>query len=100
MVRSMNFDLKGLPASIFLFNNFQTEIDLNPIVPAANKAASFKRPYRNCSTTRTCASHHFCFGAVPIGIYRFPVLIREANWNSVPLAAEQCVLSNPRCRVR
>jgi hypothetical protein len=33
-------------------------------------------PIETAPTTRTCTSPHFCFGAVPLGIYRFSLPIR------------------------
>jgi hypothetical protein len=46
IVRSMNFDLK-VPAQVFSFSMTSKQKSID-IAPAANQAASFKRPYRNC----------------------------------------------------
>jgi hypothetical protein len=37
-------------------------------------------PSEPAPTTLTCASRHFCFGAVPMGIYRLSLLCQPAFW--------------------
>ncbi len=65
----------------------------NPIAltaSAANASVQFKRPYRNCPDHVICARPHTSVvGAVPIGIYRFSVPIR--NWLEHCSVAEQVV---------
>ncbi len=48
--------------------------------PPQTLAAQFKRPYRNCPDPTNLGIPHFCFGAVPIGIYRFSVRPTNNFW--------------------
>ena len=58
-------------------SNLHSPIEISYISPHPPQtlAAHFKRPYRNCPDHTNLGIAHFCFGAVPIGIYRLRVLI-------------------------
>jgi hypothetical protein len=51
--------------------------------------AQFKRPYRNCPDHTNLGIPHFCFGAVPIGIYRLSGAILEALFQVIAKSKEQ-----------
>jgi hypothetical protein len=61
--------------------------------PPQTLAAQFKRPYRNCPDHTNLGIPHFCFGAVPIGIYRFsdtnlPKLVLATTTNPFGASAQ------------
>jgi hypothetical protein len=72
--------LNQSPGLARLFRQKSIEIPKIPPHPPQTLAAQFKRPYRNCPDHTDLLSPHFCFGAVPIGIYRFWI---ASGWLSI-----------------